>query len=73
MKVFYIDVYFLINFTVDILALYSAGLFSGIKTTLPRLIISSFTGGAVACVFAVFNLSGIVRVLFSLFYNNILT
>ena len=73
MKVFYIDVYFLINFTVDILALYFAGLFSGIKTTLPRLIISSFIGGAVACVFAVFNLSGIVRVLFSLFYILVIT
>ena len=48
MKTLYIDVYFLINFTVDILALYFSASFSKISTTVPRLIISSLIGGMYA-------------------------
>lgn len=53
MKTLYIDVYFLINFTVDILSLYFAASFSKIPTTTKRLIISSVIGALIA-VFVVF-------------------
>ena len=49
----YIDVYFLINFTVDILSLYFAAIFSKVPTTSKRLIIAGFLG-AVAAVGIVF-------------------
>lgn len=48
MKTLYIDVYFLINFTVDVLALYFAAVFSKVPTSLRRLIISSLLGAAIA-------------------------
>lgn len=48
LKTLYIDVYFLINFTVDILSLYFAALFSKIPTTTKRLIISAAIGASVA-------------------------
>jgi sigma-E processing peptidase SpoIIGA len=41
----YIDVYFLINFTVDFIALYFAAVFSKVPTSAPRLLIASFVGG----------------------------
>ena len=53
MRTIYIDVYFLINFTVDILSLYFAAIFSKIPTTAKRLVISSILGATVA-VIAVF-------------------
>ena len=40
----YVDVYFLINFTVDILALYFAAIFSKVPTSTRRLIISAVIG-----------------------------
>ena len=73
MKVFYIDVYFLINFTVDILALYFAGLLSGVKTTVARLIISACVGGATACLIAVFRFSVIERYLLTITYIIVIT
>ncbi len=48
MKTFYIDVYFLINFTVDVLALYFSALFSKVPTSARRLCIAAFFGAAVA-------------------------
>lgn len=53
MRTLYVDVYFLINFTVDVLALYFAAIFSKVPTTSPRLIISALIGsfGAVGIVF----------------------
>lgn len=53
MKTLYIDVYFLINFTVDVISLYFAAIFSKIPTTTKRLIISAILGAfiAVAVVF----------------------
>lgn len=50
MKTLYIDIYFLINFTVDILSLYFAACFSKIPTTSKRLIISALVGAVVAVV-----------------------
>ena len=48
MQTLYIDVYFLINFTVDILALYFSAGFAKIPVSVPRLIISALIGGAYA-------------------------
>ena len=48
METIYIDVYFLINFTVDVLALYCASSFSKISTTVRRLIIAAFIGATYA-------------------------
>ena len=48
MKTLYIDVYFLINFTVDILSLYFAACFSKVPTTTKRLLISALVGGIIA-------------------------
>jgi stage II sporulation protein GA (sporulation sigma-E factor processing peptidase) len=59
----------LINFTVDILALYFAGIISGIKTTVPRLIISSVLGGIFACFVALFDLSAFIRMILTLVYG----
>ena len=50
MQVLYIDVYFLINFTVDLLALYFAAELARIKSTVFRLISSSLIGAFAACV-----------------------
>ncbi len=44
----YIDVYFLINFTVDFIALYFAASFSKVPTTTLRLILGSLIGGLIA-------------------------
>ena len=48
MQTLYIDVYFLINFTVDLLAFYFSSSFVKMPITVPRLIISAFIGGAYA-------------------------
>lgn len=48
MQTLYIDVYFLINFTVDILALYFSADFAKIPVSVPRLIISALIGGMYA-------------------------
>ncbi len=53
MQTLYIDVYFLINFTVDFLSLYFSSLFSKVPTSSKRLLISA-TLGAVAAVFIIF-------------------
>ena len=53
MRTFYIDVYFLINFTADALALYFSACFVKLPTTTPRIIISALIGAmtAVICYF----------------------
>ena len=48
MRTLYIDVYFLINFTVDLLALYFASCFSKVPTSTKRLLISSAVGALIA-------------------------
>ena len=58
MQTLYIDVYFLINFTVNILALYLAALFSKIKSTLPRLLICACIGAVGACIIVLLDLKG---------------
>ncbi|MBO7196246.1 MAG: sigma-E processing peptidase SpoIIGA [Clostridia bacterium] len=50
MKTLYIDVYFLINFTVDILSLYFAACFSKVPTSTRRLLISALLGGIIAVI-----------------------
>ena len=50
MRTLYIDVYFLINFTVDLLSLYFAACFSKIATSTKRLIISSVVGAIIAII-----------------------
>lgn len=59
MKTFYIDVYFLINFTVDILALYFSALFVRIESTAKRLLISSVFASLTACAVVLLGLQGI--------------
>ena len=49
MKTLYIDVYFLINFTVDLLSLYFAAMLSRAPTSTKRLILSSLIGALFAC------------------------
>ena len=51
MQTIYIDVYFLINFTVDILALYFGAAFSKTPTTVKRLIIGALVGGGQAVLY----------------------
>ncbi len=48
MRTLYIDIYFLINFTVDILSLYFAAILSKTATSAKRLIISSLIGAFTA-------------------------
>ena len=48
METIYVDVYFLINFTVDVLALYFASQFSKISTSAPRLLIAASVGALYA-------------------------
>ncbi|MBE6644437.1 MAG: hypothetical protein E7612_03550 [Ruminococcaceae bacterium] len=48
MKTLYIDIYFLINFTVDLLALYFSALFYKLPITTVRLMLSAFIGAAYA-------------------------
>ena len=50
LQTLYIDVYFLINFTVDVLALYFAAIFSKTPTTTRRLVLSGFLGAIIAVI-----------------------
>ena len=62
MKTFYIDVYFLINFTTDILALYFAASLNKIKSSAMRLILAGAFGAAVACAIVLLAPSGLLFV-----------
>ena len=62
MKTFYIDVYFLINFTTDILALYFAASLNKIKSSVMRLILAGTFGAAVACAIVLLAPSGLLFV-----------
>ena len=66
MKTFYIDVYFLINFTVDILSLYFASTISHVSTTVRRLISASAVGALFACILALFKSSIWIHLLITL-------
>lgn len=54
MKTLYVDVYFFINFTIDLLALYFSSIFCKIPIAIHRLIISSLLGAAYAVAAVVF-------------------
>lgn len=49
MKTLYIDIYFLINFTVDVVSLYFAALFSKLKCKNRRLILAAIVGAFASC------------------------
>ena len=63
MRVLYIDVYFLINFTVDLLSLYFGALFAKVKSSVKRLIASSFISGFFACVIVLSGADGLLYVI----------
>ena len=65
MKTLYIDVYFLINFTVDILALYFAALFSKMPTNAKRLILSSLFGAIISVIVVFLPEIAILKLVFS--------
>ncbi len=67
-KTLYIDVYFLINFTVDLLSLYFGALTAKVKSSVKRLITASFVSGAFACLIVLINLKRILFV-FALVLN----
>ncbi len=50
MQTLYIDIYFLINFTIDILALYFAVIFLAVPSSMARILLSSFIGATLATV-----------------------
>ena len=62
MQTLYIDVYFLINFTVNILALYFSAVLSKIRSSALRLIISAAIGAFFACTVVLLGLTGITFV-----------
>ncbi len=66
MKTLYVDVYFLINFTVDLLALYFASSFAKIPTTAIRLSIAAAIGALYAVICTLFIENYFVAVLFAI-------
>ena len=71
MQTLYIDVYFLINFTVDILAIYFAVSFSAVPTTRLRLILGA-ASGAVFATLAIFIDLPAVKLVSALFFSFII-
>ena len=65
MKTLYIDVYFLINFVVDLLSLYFASLFSKTPTTTRRLIASSTIGAGIAVLTVFLPENFFIKIVFS--------
>ncbi len=63
MRTLYVDVFFLINFTVDIISLYFAACFSKVPSSTKRLIISSLIGAIIALLCVLFVNSGLVKFL----------
>ena len=63
LKTLYIDVYFLINFTVDLLSLYFGALLAKVKSSVKRLIASSFISGFFACVIVLSGADGLLYVI----------
>lgn len=62
MKILYIDVYFLINFTVDLLSLYFASIFSHVKSTVFRILAASAVGAGFASAVVLINLHWFIYV-----------
>ena len=65
MRTLYIDIYFLINFTVDFLALYFAALFSKTWYSAKRLIFAATIGGLSACMIVLISENAIFRLIIS--------
>ena len=65
MRTLYIDVYFLINFTVDMLAIYFASMLSGVPSGNTRLIISSALGAIGAVIIVLLPEIPIIKLLLS--------
>ena len=72
MKTIYIDVYFLINFTVDILAVFIALKFSHIRTTLLRLIASGIFGAIFAIIELFLNANPFLHILLYVVFLSLL-
>ena len=68
MQTLYIDVFFFVNFTVDILAASMAAKFAKIKTTTPRIVLSSALGAVVAIVDLLFFDSLVPSLILSIVY-----
>ncbi len=66
MRTLYVDVYFLINFTVDILSLYFASSFAKIPTSVGRLAVSSIIGALYAVISTLFISNTLIFILFSI-------
>lgn len=71
MQTLYIDVYFLINFTVDILAIYFAVSFSAVPTTRLRLVLGA-VAGAVFATLAIFIDLPIVKLISAFLFSVII-
>ncbi len=68
METIYIDVYFLINFTVDVLALYFASCFSKISTSVARLLIAAAVGALYAVLGVLFIEKSEIMYLFAVLF-----
>ena len=68
MQTIYVDIYFLINFTVDLLSLHLASLFIKIKASQSGVIISAFVGGLYAVLLVFIPESRIFLLLSTLIY-----
>ena len=64
MKILYIDIYFLINFTVDLISLHFAALFARTKAPNKRLLISALIGAFATCVSVLISSSVISFIVF---------
>lgn len=64
MKTLYIDIYFLINFTVDLISLHFAAMLSHTRAENKRLIISALLGGVCSCVCVLIDLPFVTLLLF---------
>ena len=53
MKTLYIDIYFLLNFIIDLVSLHFAALFAGIKSSNKRLLLSALICGFSACLIVI--------------------
>jgi len=66
--VLYLDVYFSINFLMDLTAILLSAYVSGEKPRLWRVLLASFLGSLVACLGVVFSLDGIVLIIFGVLF-----
>lgn len=66
MRTFYIDVFFLVNATVDILSLYFSAIFSKVPSTSKRIIISGLLGAFISVFVALFSENTLLKIIFSI-------